>query len=232
MEVIRAPSPIFLRETRKQSAYVEDHTHHPVPPRPSNVTLKFLKNIRQSRNIILLNCIISVFSNSPEQQLHDRFKLPVYNEPSLRYSLPTETIIANSEDSASKRPVSQRKTKKRARLGNARRRILTNNIHSVNSITEYDEFDVIDASRYEHIACKEHLLQILKPIPSFDNLGSASVFLCWGKNHQCNIVPARIKDPFDLGAVWEAIREEWYHIEVVGENGCLYLMLKMCPLLR
>jgi len=66
------------------------------------------------------------------------------------------------------------------------------------------------AQTEDHEKRKKELSEILEPAFGFDHPDSSTIFLCWGKENRCHIVPIQIPNSADDEAKWQEIRRVWY----------------------
>jgi hypothetical protein len=57
---------------------------------------------------------------------------------------------------------------------------------------------------------KNEVRQVLEPILNGDKSDHSVIFLCWGKESRCRIIPITVTNSADDVTVWQKIRQEWY----------------------
>jgi hypothetical protein len=72
------------------------------------------------------------------------------------------------------------------------------------------EWDILDTRKASHERRKKELLEILESVLGSDDSDSSSIFLCWGKDNRCHIVPVKIPNSANDVTVWQEIRRAWY----------------------
>jgi hypothetical protein len=67
-------------------------------------------------------------------------------------------------------------------------------------------WNVLDTRKASHKRRKKELQEILEPVLGSDDSDSSSIFLCWGKDNRCHVVPVKIPNSADDVTVWQEIR--------------------------
>ncbi|KAJ5100764.1 hypothetical protein N7456_006816 [Penicillium angulare] len=64
-----------------------------------------------------------------------------------------------------------------------------------------------DSREVAHNARKKALANLLEPL--LGDGAEAIVLLCWGKEHECSVVPVSISDSADETVIWREIKQAW-----------------------
>lgn len=56
----------------------------------------------------------------------------------------------------------------------------------------------------------QKLLDLLDPVLSSEDSDESVVFLCWGKEERCRIIPVRVADQTDEADLLLKLRKAWY----------------------
>ncbi|OCK84688.1 hypothetical protein K432DRAFT_458980 [Lepidopterella palustris CBS 459.81] len=70
--------------------------------------------------------------------------------------------------------------------------------------------NVVEARTVNHERRKKELLEVLEPALGLDGSDTSTIFVCWGKENRCHIVPVQIPNFANDVAIWQAIRRAWY----------------------
>jgi hypothetical protein len=69
---------------------------------------------------------------------------------------------------------------------------------------------VVDARTGNHERRKKELLEALEPALPLDDSDAFTIFICWGKENCCHIVPVQIPNFANDVAIWQEIRRVWH----------------------
>lgn len=196
MNEIHAPAQASLRTTREKIHDDPEQQLELVPCRSWGQSRLHKLTVLQYTGLPSVPRLLTIFV--PE--------LPRFNTQPPQLLLPVQKVAPNPVVATPQSSVVRR----RHVLDNP----TTRNTKTENQKSEAAEGDLgdtqLDPRILSHESRKKELLKLLEPVLGSDNSESSSIFLCWGKESRCHIVPVKIPDSADDVAIWQEIRRVWY----------------------
>ncbi|PMD52179.1 uncharacterized protein K444DRAFT_709177 [Hyaloscypha bicolor E] len=211
MDEIRAPAQAILRQPRKiyidqeQQPQILPFRHHGQPRRREWEQREYPDPMWGAR-------LLAIFKLEMPKPNYSH-PLPLFNTQPTQYSLSMENIALNTLG-----PTLQNV---RVRRRNTPAYQMIQGTGAMNQRAEAAGRDsgvtaknrrlnILDPRKASHERRKRELLEILEPVLGSDDSDSSSIFLCWGKDNRCHIVPVKIPNSADDVTVWQEIRRVWY----------------------